>query len=284
MKKIYLLLTIILATGHCSIGQHMSVFGTNSTSWNIIFGNLGGGYNDSIYVVGDTIINGENWQKLKLTFGDIGLLKEDTVMGQLFYRNFYWDTTITMIADFGLDVGDSFLFNHMGYKSWIVVDSVFLNGDAKIIRFNYTLSSNEKLMFIEGIGTNIGVTYPESYMMSPYLMCMYKDDTLYYQNNHPTYKGDCSVEWTYAGPYNEPEPVRVYPNPSRGNLHVELPHSGSWVYALTDLSGRIIRQGVIEENQAVIEMPGNQTGVYLLQVIERQTGQTYWSKVTRLRN
>lgn len=70
--------------------------------------------------------------------------------------------------------------------------------------------------------------------------------------------------------------IRVYPNPSVGELHIELIES-RFAYTLCDMNGRNVAQGVSDETELVLITSALESGCYLLNVTTEHS--TYQERV-----
>jgi len=65
-----------------------------------------------------------------------------------------------------------------------------------------------------------------------------------------------------------PSPVKLYPNPSRGNLTLELPISyGPAIAVFYNLQGKVLLRHNLLGQRTLINLPGFQPGVYLVEII-----------------
>ncbi|RMG66235.1 MAG: T9SS C-terminal target domain-containing protein, partial [Bacteroidetes bacterium] len=72
---------------------------------------------------------------------------------------------------------------------------------------------------------------------------------------------------------------RLYPQPAGDWATVDLPQSGPWTWRLSDSSGRLVRQGQSQTEEARLSLTGLPAGVYHLQI---QTGEKhYMGKLVR---
>ncbi|MGN6567482.1 MAG: T9SS type A sorting domain-containing protein [Flavipsychrobacter sp.] len=96
----------------------------------------------------------------------------------------------------------------------ISVDSVYYDGTGrKYLRFNSVNPVfNEKLTFIEGIGSNFGIIYYwyDHLEAKNYLLCARKGDTTDYVNK---YSGSCGMRLAVPEMLNGKVTCKVYPNP-----------------------------------------------------------------------
>jgi len=77
--------------------------------------------------------------------------------------------------------------------------------------------------------------------------------------------------------------VQVYPNPVQSDLHINLLQSQTYEVYLYDLNGKQLMQSKIEEdNQGVLNLSRQKTGVYLLIIIDRVHQKSGQYKVQKL--
>jgi hypothetical protein len=255
-----------------SIAQYTSLIDSSQTSWNM--STYHSPFDDHEYLtdslsyVSDTIINGELYREINyyvidgngsiLWGGEFGYIREDTTTGQAWYRHPY-NQTITdfMFYDLSLNVGDSFYIDG-SYGGRFPVDSVYYLNGRKHVQVNYVYSEawigrpsfftagphslEEKLTFVEGVGTYFGFFYGDNSSIpggNDYvLLCQRKANQLVYEQNYNgNFYTDCNTNFIVSTSVkNEIENVDVvsfYPNPMRkrtayidvgegknGNLHI----------------------------------------------------------------
>ena len=68
----------------------------------------------------------------------------------------------------------------------------------------------------------------------------------------------------------------IYPNPTSGNVHIEL--NGSFTYQLVDSRGRMITSGS-SESSATVNISNIESGVYLVNL--KQNGKTYIGRIIK---
>jgi len=71
--------------------------------------------------------------------------------------------------------------------------------------------------------------------------------------------------------------VEVFPNPTKGNVNIqftELPQKGTRINIL-DLAGRLIRTQAANSDKEFIDLQGNKSGVYFIQIKNEQHAKTY---------
>ena len=77
---------------------------------------------------------------------------------------------------------------------------------------------------------------------------------------------DSGEEQETEPPYDE---VKVYPNPTNGNLRVIMPErvkQETSFFDLYDVNGLLVFSGIIKDVETVIDIGNCQTGVYLLRI------------------
>lgn len=270
MKKT--IATLLLFTTVLGYSQpYQSLFGDTITAWNITFSNLFGTITDSLVAKDDTIINSNTYKKVTFYYPETsqintmfwGAIREDTVMGKAWYYS-NSDTTERLIIDLSLNDGDSMLLGNDMWltKNFYKVDSVYNFGGRKYIRFDVLIKPSEKLHFIEGIGTNAGITYQSDNTanLSPYLLCSYKDEQIEYQNLY--YNGDCYFNTTGIEEKNKEEEIIIYPNPTTGKFTVSSRQGAIKKVEVYDLFGRL----VLCTNKPQIDMSSFPAGLYIWRV------------------
>jgi len=194
-KTNFALIIIIFVLIHinCKSQPYESVFGRFSTEWNIIpYGACDGMYTLTCSIIGDSIINGQNYKEVdRYSHGnyDTGFLREDTITGKVWFYNKTIDKEI-LVVDISLNETDSFKIYHALDSAYIYVDTIFINNSIKHIRFKncyiHICAPYEQFEFIEGTGTNAGLfhfdTWSTNNLLS-YLLCHKKDGEKVYGNS-----------------------------------------------------------------------------------------------------
>lgn len=67
---------------------------------------------------------------------------------------------------------------------------------------------------------------------------------------------------------SNPLALLVYPNPSNGLFNVSIPNSDFSHYQIMDITGKIIRNGSLQNNQSNIDITSCSNGIYMLQIIQ----------------
>jgi len=258
---------LILGISNSLIAQNYeSIFGSNSTQWNIKMGNLWGTATNQHSIAGDTTIYGNSYKVIDgySIDGFQGYLREDTIQGKAWYRN-NQDTTEFLIMDLQLSVGDSMFVrgNWNSNHSYYFVDSVYTSNNRKHIRFDFELffMSNAKFTLIEGISSNLGFRYQDNYYINnfnPELLCSYKNGIQEFGT------GQCIIVSGLNDIASE-ENINVYPNPSDGDFTIDLGNTNeSRTIKLTDLNGKLIETNYHKTTQLLHLKIAEPAGVYLL--------------------
>jgi len=294
MKTIF---TVIFLTifSTFSQAQYQSLFGENSTLWNMSvwqWGILEAQPHLTVYYAGnDTLINGQTYKKISPSNYNLSTsyLREDTVEGKAWvtYQNSalnLGETEELLIMDLSLEVGDTFVVSdghHLpdGYFS-PVVDSVYYHEGRKHIRldFEYNLWNfpGDKLTMIEGVGTNIGTFY-QPFLIQPidyYTLCQTKDgDTLSYVNNSPYFLGRCDVSAVGVDERQKPAyNLHIFPNPANEKIVIEgvndlvLDKNEGLVLTVSDVTGRLVHHEKVAFFPCELEIAEWPKGLYIITV------------------
>src|SRR5688500_7207090 len=224
MKQVFLF-TLITISGLVSAQPYESIFGSTSTMWIIKWSNLDFGGIDTLVVEKDTMAHGFSWKKIISTqpsFWSVGLLREDTLIGKVWYRPLYPGSDTTHLAfDYALQTGDTFDLSS-DYALWltsVIVDSTYTTCTVKSITFGTYIEESKKITFIEGVGGNQGPIYKETHgLLHPYLLCAYKDGIQTYANI--SYNGNCSPP-TGINQAELAIEILFYPNPVYNTLYIK---------------------------------------------------------------
>ena len=210
--------------------QYGSIFGDESTSWNL-FQELWDAFDtDSIFVVKDTIINGYVYKATDLVRIDLvhyepKFLRESDDHSKVYLYSPSHKSEF-LVLDLTLQKSDTFYIG-VNRSDTLIVDSVFTIESRKHIQFNYEIDfvpGKVKFEFIEGVGSNFGLFYQgiETYEIRywHYLLCAYKNSVLEYSNI--AFNGQCKVTWTGIESKKSNRKIRVFPNPTKGLLTIDV--------------------------------------------------------------
>ncbi len=266
--------------------QYQSLFGQNSTEWVFEWSNLDVADQDTFFVFGDTVLNGLAYKMITVSnFGsvaDIGLLREDTTQGKVWYRAMgtaypYVDTFEQLLLDFSLNHGDTFPVRALSWgqpDTFGIVDSIYYdNQGRKCLVFvsmpqHVLIGANEFFRMIEGIGSNYGVMFRHlstNYLLGQYLLCYHRDGVQTYLNN---FYNTCLVHDGSPTIKTEAPNIQLFPNPIQDFLYIENPTA-------IDITQIKVYNNL---GQKVMELPFSATldfsqlpkGIYFIQLLNKQ--------------
>jgi len=206
--------------------QYASIFGDESTSWNLFQEYCDGFGTDSLFVVKDTTINTLVYKAINNLHGEPWFLRESTDKSKVYLYSPNLSESEFLVSDLTLQKSDTF-FIGVNKSDTLVVDSVFTMDSRKHIQFNYEIEfvpGKVKFEFIEGVGSNFGLFYQgiEPYYIGQrhYLLCAYKNGILDYSNI--AFNGQCNITWTGIESNESNRKLKVFPNPSKGQLTIDV--------------------------------------------------------------
>lgn len=214
-------------------------------------------------------------------------------------------TSEILVMDLTLQVGDT--LNTESWKQCevigrrpgqpIMVDSIFYMDGRKWMRTNciapfYCMVNEEydTLFFIEGVGPSMGICYPDCathrisnyYWRGPSVWCHTKDSVwdFHYRNYYSEdildayslYEDSytqCGFSHLGAGKVHVVEKeIAVYPNPTSDMLTVYGLSSPECKYKVVSMSGVVVSEGFISDDNSMIDMSGFRKGTYILWVCD----------------
>lgn len=153
----------------------------------------------------------------------------------------------------------------------MVVDSVHYVSGKKVIEFSFhdgyyfrtaLEQYNVSMRFIEGVGPLCGV-YPTFNPSLGLLLCLHKDDTLYYMTHEDL---GCYQTGTDNTPEYPQSYLHLYPNPAYDAITLtfvtEDEVSGSII--LRDAIGRVCLQALVSDKNTTLDLSVLPQGIYLL--------------------
>ena len=236
--------------------------------WIIKWYNLDFGGNDTIVVVKDTLAYGVNWKKFSIrpTVWIEGLLREDTLIGKVWYRPLDPGRDSTYLAfDYSLLKKDTFDLstNYEPFLTEAIVDSTFFEDGRKKISFNSLIEDAEQITFIEGVTGNQGPIYKESSgLLYPYLLCAYKDGIQTYSNI--SYNGDCSPP-VGINQLDHTAEIEVYPNPVDDVLYIK--NHSEILFKKVEVFDPLGRKVYSDSYPSVIHFHDLMPGLYYIRLI-----------------
>lgn len=298
MKKLFLLLFMFAFLANIQFCQvnaqpYKSIFGNNSTGWNISFESADWYGTDSLVAISDTVIDAMNYKIIEQRSPNFNehqkyYVREDTNSGKYYLRSANDLQKENLFMDLGLNVGDTFVIRnspfYTGDSLEILVDSVYYINNLKVIKTNYQLNigSLEYMRFYESIGPNNGLIYLCQAMHYNFvLQCHFKEDTLFFHN--PSGRAEVSPCYTFyivSVPEQEKKAVikTIYPNPTNSLLNIEFSEMSTGKVLLYNIYGEIVYENKFNNIMSLIEVNVNDfdPGYYFLKFfsnsIEYQVG------------
>ncbi len=260
---------------------YKSIFGNNSTGWNVSF-EQGNWYDtDSLVATSDTVINSMNYKIVEQQSYDFYehqkyYVREDTNSGKYYIRSKNDLQKETIFMDLSLNVGDTFVIRnspfYTGDSLEILVDSVYYLNNLKVIKTNCPIyaGSPDFIRFYESIGPNNGLNYlyQASWVHANYsLQCHFKEDTLYFHN--PSGRAEirpCYTSYGVSVPEYEKKIIKnVYPNPTNGWLNLEFNSDFSGTLIIYNTYGQIaIKKEMKNSPNQQVNVSDLQSGIYLI--------------------
>jgi hypothetical protein len=270
MKRFFYFVLFSIISLNLKAQAYHSIFGNNSTEWILKYENLFGNTSETFLFTGDTLVNSIIHKKIS-TSTSYYFFIEDLMSGEVSYFSDS-DTSKKTIMNLSLAFGDTFYvegawLNNPGYYE---VDSVFTYSNKKHIRLNLKLShaNDEKLTFIEGVGTNLGNTYQDnpSSKLNPYLLCSWKDELKEYANIY--YQGQCNLITATLDNKDSILSPSIYPNPASSELNIVVDYFDDFSkYEMTNILGEIIEVFEIKSNHTILPISNLNKGCYFIRNI-----------------
>lgn len=198
-----------------------------------------------------------------------------------------------LLCDLSLSVGDTFLLPN-GSAHWsfygdrkMVVDSIGHPSGKKVIYLsicdeyghfeafypsdpvNYMLlNHNISLRFMEGVGSMFGIHPPVSEPVLGVLLCLHKDDSLYYMTHETLgcYQSAADV------PLYPESSLQIYPNPTNGSLTLDFitEEEINGTAIIRDVVGRVCRIFQVNDRKTTVDISSLPQGVYMLTFLDQQ--------------
>jgi hypothetical protein len=250
----------VLFYNYSKAQPYESVFGQDTTQWNVIY-LVPDLYPTFIYrAVGDTVIDDFNYKQLFLGTSDklgnrFGYLREDTTIGKL------WHLSISnkerLIMDLSLEKSDTF---HFEGDFEYTVDTVFYRSGRKYISFNE--GSEDSVLFIEGIGPFnflhwVEVPFPEEAQ----IRCMFKDNVLIFKNSSYSNCYD-TVTNVICEQLNT---INIYPNPALNYISISSMENEVYSIEIFNTMGYLVFNESINNNKQ-INISSLTAGIYAIRI------------------
>lgn len=258
-----LIMVLLLLASSAWAQPYQPVIASDSTSWVVAHGELFGIVTEDLYTNKhpDSAYAALFLSGLYPEAIYAGKVREDANTGKVWYTDIY-NNAEKLIMDMGLSLGDTYEFKQSIFGE---VDSVFYLEGRKIIRFDLETQWDEPVMFIEGVGPNIGMFYPVDEYDSHYAACKYNQEMLVYVNNNVNFDS-CAPSPVGISETSDIAGVSIFPNPASSYLHVGLPHDvqGTTVVQIADITGRIFMRELLDEKSNQLDVSHLKPGIYLV--------------------
>lgn len=168
-----------------------AVLNNDSISWNMARAELATMIMFDIYCLSysDSVYSNMYISEYDMTYYYAGKFREDLNTGKLWYKNLY--NAERLLVDMSLSVGDTF---EVLQNYWSTVEDVYYRDGRKTIQFElYSNMWKENLLFIEGVGRNIGFFNGDELF---YASCKYDNDQLVYVNQNTSLFIGCFLDPT----------------------------------------------------------------------------------------
>ena len=282
MKNTILILMSLILSIPAMSQDYESIFGTESTQWNITIGNLWGMGTAEYLVVGDTVINDLHY-RVVVDYSDNfqGFLREDSTHSKAWYLSNF-DNSEYLIMDLNLEVGDSMFIGGAWNSAhqYYYVDSVFSKNGRKHIRFDFEIHflDNEKFTLIEGITSNLGFRFQDNEFVNSFptiLLCAFKNGIQIYGT------GDCII--SSAVEDFETVPVEIFPNPFKDEINIKYSGiSEMLTVSIYDLNGRIVHSGKIQNpDRNTFNLKNFSPGFYLVLIQDEKGNFSHSAKLLK---
>ena len=286
MKKTILLTILLVILSSMARAQpYLSVFGTDSTRWEIWREHSSFDYYSFTTENIDTLINSKIYKEIKEKKNDEFFsnlyMREDTATGELWVYEPN-SSKEHLIMDLTLNVGDSFFLpnwtkevNYTNIDTVLVVDSVFIKNGKKHILFKTDLMIGSfypwvKMQFIEGVGPNAGLRYlteedwlSYNWVTNNLLLCKFSNNLRTYHDsiNSTEY---CTLIVIGIEEHDKIS-ISVYPNPASSSLTVELPSVLRGKLSVYNLRGNKLYTAQISDKKTVnLSVVGYKPGIYTI--------------------
>ncbi len=274
---ITIILTVIMNFSILQISNaqnYQAVLNTDSTSWTMARAELLGLIAFEMYCKSnDNLTYADRFINLYGSQYYIdGQLREDSATGQLWYKT--QANVERLIVDMSLEIRESFeIFPGI----WSTVESVSYQNNRKIIQFEwYSLIWKENLMFIEGVGRNIGLFFDEL----DYAACKYDNGELVYVNQNANLFDGCVLDPVRLNENNPDEPeVSISFNGSK-QIHIRNtnPISSKTMFTVFNLLGNQVYEYMLSADSQFINLDILKCGIYIFMISDGDGSIKYISK------
>jgi hypothetical protein len=234
MKKIILFI-MFWGVYQLTFSQYPSIFGTTSTSWNMLVKEHNIPRLDSLVVRSDTTINSKTYKQIDvysirsststLFFPKQLFIREDTTTGKVWCLGKFSSSEL-LVSNMTLNVNDTMYFS-ADSTFYAIVDNISYSGGKKHIRLNYfphlncTEISSEKYTMIEGVGITNFLNTTAGIGFCDMLLCKRTNGIMSYQNTSPAYSGYCNSRFVDVSNTLYEKSILLYPNPTDNIIKIK---------------------------------------------------------------
>ncbi len=264
--------------------------------WNEVSTSESGTVDNYMYAFSDYLVGGWAHVYKELLISEDQQGSEWETTGRLF-RQFdsqifeYTHSNITeyKIYDFSLELGDLFTLNHYLLPEdrrlrVTAIDSLSLEDGSK--RKRLVLRDLEDpdgsiygdQVWVEGIGNLNGLLAVfENYLADreTNLLCYEESNEVLYQND------DLGICWIPVSveTVDDKNNIRLFPNPTTGNLAIDLPDMVIGQLSVRDVTGQVVATQDLDYSEEVtLDLSENHTGMYVIEVVS-ESGERWVERV-----
>jgi hypothetical protein len=155
----------------------------------------------------------------------------------------------------------------------IDLKTVFADDDlGDVLTYTVTSNADDKIVKAEITGSNLTLSFStENVGVSEIVITA--------SSNGKVAKSMFMVETTIPvgiNPLIEDTEVQIYPNPTKGSVHLnfsKIPRTGTWV-TVYSISGQLVSKTLVSNKEELINLTGNPSGTYLIKV-DQKASKTY---------
>lgn len=302
MKNKFILLLLLAAIDlpFSGFSQEYVPFADTTKDWNVTF--TGYSYGGSVATINtmklhisssDTIINDTAYYKVIntgqynffLPEGIIGFIREDTAGRKVYFREStyaFYTPKDRLLYDFSIEQGDTteiFGLHHClthsnAYRVSSTGTITLLNGEERKTWQLIPLAGSpvEADQWIEGIGSLNGLLFPGCYELSTIsisldLLCYYEGGVNLYLSQGDT----CYIDYTTGLETNLHSNIKLYPNPTKDFLFLELYEKTDNCkhYTIFSADGLKISEGKSCNEKVSIPVSHLRNGIYHINIFSK---------------
>jgi len=276
IMKQFTLFSIMLFTSfsYNSHAQYQSIFGVESTEWNFIALTCDAALVETYTQERDTMIDNLQYQIID----DFGLFRESEDRSKVWFRDFDSSEEL-LLMDLELSINDVFAINGVEY----LVDSIYVEDNRKTIEFDlipFHCGTYERLQFTEGHGPNMNFRFMATGndLFMDLLRCQTKDGVTENFLSELGFGEGCANDIVRTKDY-EINGLVIHPNPTWGELTIDLPEFLSGRLTVRSLTGQVVYiQDVDYTEQIKLDFYRQDAGMYVVEVVS-ESGERYVEKV-----